>query len=151
MCFVLAWCATCRRRQGVSDYFAQLPGVDNPEIFGMHENANVTFNTNESLGLMHTVSEIFNLSESHTGVSLHSGLAQRAGIMPVCMLSPPISVIEQKSAGILGRIHFHDAMNTGGREFGVILYLYIVAVAECKARLACSEAFLLHRVIITQC
>lgn len=42
--------------QGVSDYFAQLPVVDNPEIFGMHENANVTFNTNESLGLMQTVS-----------------------------------------------------------------------------------------------
>lgn len=42
--------------QGVSDYFGQLPGVDNPEIFGMHENANVTFNTNESLGLMQTAS-----------------------------------------------------------------------------------------------
>lgn len=42
--------------QGVSDYFAHLPGVDNPEIFGMHENANVTFNTNESLGLMQTAS-----------------------------------------------------------------------------------------------
>lgn len=56
------WIATCAgpyfvcRAQGVSDYFAQLPGVDNPEIFGMHENANVTFNTNESLGLMQTVS-----------------------------------------------------------------------------------------------
>lgn len=48
--------ATHVRMQGVSDYFAQLPGVDNPEIFGMHENANVTFNTNESLGLMQTVS-----------------------------------------------------------------------------------------------
>lgn len=39
----------------MSEYFAKLPGVDNPEIFGMHENANVTFNTNESLGLMQTV------------------------------------------------------------------------------------------------
>lgn len=45
-----------RAVQGVTDYFAHLPGVDNPEIFGMHENANVTFNTNESLGLMQTVS-----------------------------------------------------------------------------------------------
>ncbi|CAM9811362.1 unnamed protein product, partial [Ectocarpus sp. 12 AP-2014] len=44
--------------QGVSDYFGQLPGVDNPEIFGMHENANVTFNTNESLGLMQTASAL---------------------------------------------------------------------------------------------
>lgn len=44
------------RGQGVSDYFAQLPVVDNPEIFGMHENANVTFNTNESVGLMQTAS-----------------------------------------------------------------------------------------------
>lgn len=42
--------------QGVADYFAHLPAVDNPEIFGMHENANVTFNTNESLGLMQTAS-----------------------------------------------------------------------------------------------
>lgn len=41
--------------QAVGDYFAQLPAVDKPEIFGMHENANVTFNTNESLNLMQTV------------------------------------------------------------------------------------------------
>ncbi|CAM9277540.1 unnamed protein product [Ascophyllum nodosum] len=41
--------------QAVSDYFSQLPVVDSPEIFGMHENANVTFNTNESLNLMQTI------------------------------------------------------------------------------------------------
>ena len=39
----------------VTDYFHQLPPVDNPEVFGMHENANVTFNTNESLGMMATL------------------------------------------------------------------------------------------------
>lgn len=50
--------------QGVTDYFAHLPGVDNPEIFGMHENANVTFNTNESLGLMYTVSALFRNTET---------------------------------------------------------------------------------------
>ena len=33
-------------------YFENLPDSDDPEVFGMHENANVTFNTNESLGLM---------------------------------------------------------------------------------------------------
>ncbi|CAM9410945.1 unnamed protein product, partial [Discosporangium mesarthrocarpum] len=41
--------------QDISNYFSQLPAVDNPEIFGMHENANVTFNTNESLGLMASI------------------------------------------------------------------------------------------------
>jgi dynein heavy chain, axonemal len=33
-------------------YFESLPLTDDPEVFGMHENANVTFNTNESLALM---------------------------------------------------------------------------------------------------
>lgn len=33
-------------------YFERLPLADEPEVFGMHENANVTFNTNESLHLM---------------------------------------------------------------------------------------------------
>merc|ERR1712000_806056 len=36
-------------------YFEQLPNQDAPEVFGMHENANVTFNTNESLHLMATM------------------------------------------------------------------------------------------------
>jgi dynein heavy chain len=34
------------------EYFEQLPLSDDPEVFGMHDNANVTFNTNESLALM---------------------------------------------------------------------------------------------------
>ena len=38
--------------QSVIKYFESLPGSDDPEVFGMHENANVTFNTNESLALM---------------------------------------------------------------------------------------------------
>lgn len=67
----------CGRWQGVSDYFAQLPGVDNPEIFGMHENANVTFNTNESLGLMQTVR--YSISLSHTGVCISAQRALRGG------------------------------------------------------------------------
>ena len=33
-------------------YFNTLPLADAPEVFGMHENANVTFNLNESLSLM---------------------------------------------------------------------------------------------------
>jgi len=36
-------------------YFDSLPLLDAPEVFGMHENANVTFNTNESLNLMATI------------------------------------------------------------------------------------------------
>ena len=36
-------------------YFDKLPVTDEPEVFGMHENANVTFNTNESLTLMATL------------------------------------------------------------------------------------------------
>ena len=37
------------------DYFAKLPGTDEPEIFGMHENANITFNRAESAALMQTI------------------------------------------------------------------------------------------------
>ena len=36
-------------------YFETLPQTDDPEVFGMHENANVTFNTNESLSLMSAI------------------------------------------------------------------------------------------------
>lgn len=39
----------------VMEYFNNLPAYDDPEVFGMHDNANVTFNTNESLGLMATL------------------------------------------------------------------------------------------------
>ena len=39
----------------VNTYFETLPLTDDPEVFGMHENANVTFNTNESLILMSTL------------------------------------------------------------------------------------------------
>ncbi len=41
--------------QNVLEYFEQLPTADDPEVFGMHENANVTFNTNESLQMMGTL------------------------------------------------------------------------------------------------
>jgi len=39
----------------IMGYFETLPITDNPEVFGMHENANVTFNTNESMQLMSTL------------------------------------------------------------------------------------------------
>ena len=38
--------------QSAITYFETLPFTDDPEVFGMHTNANVTFNTNESLSLM---------------------------------------------------------------------------------------------------
>ncbi|RYH31858.1 hypothetical protein EON65_01740 [archaeon] len=46
--------APCPLSQTLS-YFESLPISDDPEVFGMHENANVTFNTNESLALMSTL------------------------------------------------------------------------------------------------
>jgi len=42
-------------RDQVMDYLSQLPNTDDPEVFGMHDNANVTFNTNESLNLMDAI------------------------------------------------------------------------------------------------
>lgn len=42
-------------KQQCLDYFSNLPFSDNPEVFGMHDNANVTFTTNESLLLMGTL------------------------------------------------------------------------------------------------
>ena len=41
--------------QDAMAYFESLPIRDDPEVFGMHENANVTFNTNESLALMASI------------------------------------------------------------------------------------------------
>jgi len=37
------------------EYYNSLPMTDDPEIFGMHENANVTYNRAESLGLISTI------------------------------------------------------------------------------------------------
>jgi len=37
------------------DYFRNLPAVDGPEIFGMHENAVVSFNTREAIVMMETL------------------------------------------------------------------------------------------------
>lgn len=39
----------------LTDYFGSLPVTDDPIFFGMHDNANVTFQTVESQGLMATV------------------------------------------------------------------------------------------------
>jgi len=41
--------------QDYKDYFTQLPSHDDPEIFGMHENANITFERAESQQLLRTV------------------------------------------------------------------------------------------------
>ena len=49
------------------EYFEQLPTSDDPEVFGMHENANVTFNTNESLQMMGTLLGLQVRSE-HTSI-----------------------------------------------------------------------------------
>ncbi len=38
-----------------TDYFSSLPQIDEPEIFGMHENANITFNRAESSTLMSSI------------------------------------------------------------------------------------------------
>merc|ERR1712000_205239 len=48
-------------------YFEQLPNQDAPEVFGMHENANVTFNTNESLSLMATLLSLQPRSSGSSG------------------------------------------------------------------------------------
>eukprot|EP00605_Chrysophyceae_sp_TOSAG23-4_P001498 GSChrysophyteH1.ASY1.ANO1.1642.1 assembled CDS len=42
-------------KSDMMEYFEQLPHSDDPEVFGMHDNANVTFNTNESLVLMESI------------------------------------------------------------------------------------------------
>lgn len=92
----------CRRWQGVSDYFAQLPGVDNPEIFGMHENANVTFNTNESLGLMQTVR--YSIFLSNAGVCISAQRALRGGGSCTFMRIFTTENHNRTGASVLGRV-----------------------------------------------
>eukprot|EP01039_Chlorochromonas_danica_P005727 gene5727-6311_t len=53
----------------MTSYFEGLPLSDDPEVFGMHENANVTFNTNESLQLM---AALLSLQPRSTGSSAQS-------------------------------------------------------------------------------
>lgn len=37
------------------DYISRLPNFDDPEVFGMHENANITFQNQESAKIMETI------------------------------------------------------------------------------------------------
>ncbi|RLN88726.1 hypothetical protein BBJ28_00016849, partial [Nothophytophthora sp. Chile5] len=39
----------------IQTYLAALPALDNPELFGMHENANVTFERNESANMLQLI------------------------------------------------------------------------------------------------
>jgi hypothetical protein len=50
--------------QSAISYLETLPLSDDPEVFGMHTNANVTFSTNESLSLM---SALLSLQPRSTG------------------------------------------------------------------------------------
>eukprot|EP00605_Chrysophyceae_sp_TOSAG23-4_P002255 GSChrysophyteH1.ASY1.ANO1.2499.1 assembled CDS len=45
-------------KEKMMEYFDQLPSADDPEVFGMHDNANVTFNTNESMVLMESILQL---------------------------------------------------------------------------------------------
>jgi dynein heavy chain len=40
------------------DYISSLPNFEDPEVFGMHENANITYQTQESNKIMETVLSI---------------------------------------------------------------------------------------------
>lgn len=44
--------------QSFKDYIAQLPLIDQPEVFGLHENANITFQAQESEKIVQTVLSI---------------------------------------------------------------------------------------------
>ena len=56
---------SCSTMQSAISYLETLPLTDDPEVFGMHTNANVTFSTNESLSLM---SALLSLQPRSTGV-----------------------------------------------------------------------------------
>ncbi len=40
------------------DYISKLPNFEDPEVFGMHENANITYQTQESNKIMETILSI---------------------------------------------------------------------------------------------
>ena len=40
------------------EYFSQLPMTDSPDVFGMHNNAEITFQTAESVSMIHTILQL---------------------------------------------------------------------------------------------
>lgn len=42
----------------IQDYISDLPNIDLPEIFGMHENANIAYLKNESLKILNHVRDV---------------------------------------------------------------------------------------------
>jgi dynein heavy chain len=49
--------STTTEIQKYHEYIATIPGVDNPEVFGLHVNADITFRLKESLEMINTIME----------------------------------------------------------------------------------------------
>ncbi|XP_029013318.1 dynein axonemal heavy chain 6 isoform X2 [Betta splendens] len=49
------------------NYIESLPIIDNPEVFGMHENANLTFQRQETMTLINTILDVNPRSSAHSG------------------------------------------------------------------------------------
>ena len=55
--------------QAFMDYIRQLPINDTPEIFGLHDNANITFAQNETFSLLNGILQLQPKSSSGAGRS----------------------------------------------------------------------------------
>ncbi|XP_026730807.1 dynein heavy chain 6, axonemal [Trichoplusia ni] len=52
------YCPRSDKLEEYRDYVDSLPGVENPEVFGMHENANIAFENKETTTLIQTIVDV---------------------------------------------------------------------------------------------
>ncbi|CAF4752613.1 unnamed protein product [Pieris macdunnoughi] len=52
------FCPRAEKLEQVREYIETLPGIENPEIFGMHENANIAFENKETTTLVQTIVDV---------------------------------------------------------------------------------------------
>lgn len=74
--------------QGYLSYIKSLPLNDMPEIFGLHDNANITFAQNETYTLLGTIVQLQPKSSSAGGKSREEVSGSREGAHPMQDQSP---------------------------------------------------------------
>ncbi|KAJ8737205.1 hypothetical protein PYW07_000476 [Mythimna separata] len=52
------YCPRSDKLEDYREYIDSLPSVENPEVFGMHENANIAFETKETVTLIQTIVDV---------------------------------------------------------------------------------------------
>ncbi len=105
-------------KQDVLDYVASLPALDNPEVFGLHANANITYQLKESKSLLDSI-----ITVSPTVAA--GGDGEGKAKTPQQVVTEMADEFERRLPALLTRKGAHPStfkgMSTGGNTLAVFL------------------------------